>query len=261
MQTVKNTGQLIHRVLPGNTFVITLMRQATTIPASNSSIHPIISVVRPIKLTTTPPLVVNKQTPHITVSAETPKADIGVAFNELQLNLRQFIRRRVGHASIADDLLQDVFVKAITANQTHAAPHTIRAWLYTVARTTISDYFRAQSSRQTFYPAEDAGDAIEHQITLENDDQTLLSQQLATCIRPLLQHLPAIYRDTLIACDLEGKTLQSIADEQKLSLSAIKSRASRGRAMLKKTLLNCCEIERSGNEISHYKQRGGADIC
>ncbi len=191
-------------------------------------------VVHPKPLAAKLPTAVTERTNKGVPSSNTPKPDIGAAFHELEDNLRHFIRRRVENAAIADDLLQDVFVKALTTNQTTTAPHNLRAWLYTVARTTISDYFRAQTSRQTPNQALDNGDSIERLIALENDEQALLSQQLATCLRPLLQQLPAIYRNTLIASDLNGQTHQSIANEQSLSLSAIKSRASRGRAMLRK---------------------------
>ena len=41
--------------------------------------------------------------------------------------------------------------------------------------------------------------------------------------------LPDKYRDTLLATDFDGEKMQSVADREGVSLSAIKSRASRGR--------------------------------
>jgi RNA polymerase sigma-70 factor (ECF subfamily) len=60
----------------------------------------------------------------------------------------------------------------------------------------------------------------------------------------------------LIAADIEERPLQKVANEQKVSLSAIKSRVSRGRQQLKALLLGCCEItlQRSG-AIDDFKQK------
>jgi RNA polymerase sigma-70 factor, ECF subfamily len=46
-----------------------------------------------------------------------------------------------------------------------------------------------------------------------------------------------------MATKFKGKTLQSLATQWDVSLSAVKSRASRGRVMLKQKLLDCCKIE------------------
>ena len=89
----------------------------------------------------------------------------------------------------------------------------------------------------------------------------LLHQELATCLRPLARQLPAIYRDTLLATDFDGKTMQTLADEQGLSLSAIKSRASRARFMLKAKLLDCCHVEMSGGLVTDYHSRSSNPPC
>ena len=88
----------------------------------------------------------------------------------------------------------------------------------------------------------------------------LLQQELATCIKPLALQLPPIYRDTLLAADFDGRTLRSIAAEQGLSVSAVKSRASRARSMLRDELLRCCLVEMSNGVITDYHRRT-SDQC
>jgi RNA polymerase sigma-70 factor (ECF subfamily) len=169
-------------------------------------------------------------------------------------SLRNYMRSKVSNPAVAEDLLQDVFVKALAAIGADRAPRHLAGWLYTVARTTVIDYYRA-SRPETAELDDDLPD------TRHADDEHL-HQELAACMRPLTQQLPGIYRDTLLAADFDGRSLRSIADEQGVSLSAIKSRASRARVMLREKLLDCCHVEVSGGIVSDYHRhhsgsRGG----
>jgi len=179
----------------------------------------------------------------INAAAQTPDGEIAATFESLQHSLRGYLRRRVSDPVVADDLLQDVFVKALAAIDADRAPKNLAGWLYR----TVIDFYRANQ------PA-----------TVEVDEQTpdpqsvddeLLHRELATCLRPLARQLPAIYRDTLLATDFERKKMQAVANEQGLSLSAIKSRASRARVMLKEKLLDCCHVEMSGGLVTDYRLR------
>ena len=75
---------------------------------------------------------------------------------------------------------------------------------------------------------------------------------------PLAQTLPRIYRETLLATDFDGQSMQAVAEAQNLSLSAIKSRASRGRKLLKDILLDCCHVETKSGTVSDYHRRAGS---
>jgi RNA polymerase sigma-70 factor, ECF subfamily len=172
--------------------------------------------------------------------------DPSVAYADLRTSLRSYLRRRVANQSLVEDLVQDVFLKAATAAQAGRSPSNLTGWLYAAARTTVVDHYRSMRP-ETVELDETLADA-------EADD-TLLHQQLANCLRPLAQQLPAIYRDTLLAADFDGQSLQSLADKQGLSVSAVKSRASRGRMMLKHLLLECCHVETGGGLVNDYRRR------
>ena len=177
----------------------------------------------------------------------TASDDLGRAFTELRASLRNYLRRRVADPGLAEDLVQDVFVKAVSAVEADHAPRNLTAWLYAAARTTLVDHFR--SNRVDLVGLdEDPPD------TQRTDDERL-HQALATCLRPLVGQLPAIYRDTLLATDFDGRTMRAVAAEQGLSTSAIKSRVSRARVMLKETLLTCCHVQSSAGLVTDYHLR------
>lgn len=171
--------------------------------------------------------------------------DLGATFSALQRSLRHYLRHKIGDYAIADDLLQEVFIKALTSIQAGKIPANMTGWLYAVARTSVADYYRA-AHMETIELNDDLPDT-------QHDDDEQLHQELAACLRPLAQQLPAIYRDALLATDFYGQTLKALATAQGVSYSAVKSRTSRARMMLKEKLLACCQVEVSGNTISDYQ--------
>lgn len=185
--------------------------------------------------------------------APTTSEDLGAAFAALQTSLRNYLRRRVSDPMLVEDLISDVFVKASAAISANRAPNNLTGWLYAAARTTVVDYYR--STRP------DTVELDENLPDTQHANDELLHQELAMCLRPLVQQLPAIYRDTLLATDFEGKTMQTLANEQGLSLSAIKSRTSRARFMLKEKLLDCCHMEMSGGLVTDYHHRSSSPPC
>jgi RNA polymerase sigma-70 factor, ECF subfamily len=135
--------------------------------------------------------------------APTTSKDIGAVFASLQQNLRNYLCRQVSDPSIAEDLVQDVFIKALVAIDSNRAPTNLTGWLYAVARTTVADYYRSRRF--------DLAELDENLPNIQQDDDELLHQELATCLKPLVQQLPAIYRDTLLATDFNGQTMSSLA--------------------------------------------------
>jgi RNA polymerase sigma factor (sigma-70 family) len=85
------------------------------------------------------------------VPEETP---LGSAFRENAAKIYRFIYAKVGNREAAEDLTSEVFLKATRWLAQDRSAESIRAWLYTVARSTIADYWRAQSQQPTV-PLED----------------------------------------------------------------------------------------------------------
>ena len=171
--------------------------------------------------------------------------DLGAAFARLRQSLRSYLRRRISDPAQADDLLQDVFVKALTSQQAGRRIENLTGWLYAATRTTLADYYR--TTRTTMKKLDD-------DMPSAVADDLRMHQELATCLRSFVKQLAPLYRDTLIATDFQGETMRSLAEAQGVSVSAIKSRAARARLMLKEKLLACCHVEISGGFVSDYKQ-------
>lgn len=173
-----------------------------------------------------------------------PNDDLGAAFSRLQQSLRSYLRRRVSDATLAEDLLQETFVKALTSKRAGRQIHNLSGWLFATARTTLVDHYRAIG-----YPTQELDEDMPGP---EQTEDLRLHAEVASCLRMFITELPPLYRDILVATDLDGETMRSIAEKQAVSVSAIKSRAARGRAMLKKKLLACCHVEMASGLVSDY---------
>ena len=154
-------------------------------------------------------------------------------WHDYHLSLLGFIRRRVGAADLAEDLLQDVFVKVHSRLDTLADADRIQNWLYRIARNTIVDYHRTRKS------VEPLPDEVVWQPEREDKEW----QELSRCVRPMIELLPEGYREALLLSEIQGLPLKEVAERLKLSLPGAKSRVRRGREKLKKVFLDCCHFE------------------
>ena len=153
----------------------------------------------------------------------------------LKTSLRNYLRRHV-EEGIVEDLLQDIFAKALKSINQHNTPENLTAWLYGIAKTTVADHYRERSKLIMA-----SGDTKLEELPQPDEEE--LFDELSNCVRHLIEALPAKYRETIYATDIEGKSMKLVAEETGMSVSAIKSRSSRARGKLKELLSNCCKAE------------------
>jgi RNA polymerase sigma-70 factor, ECF subfamily len=178
--------------------------------------------------------------------------ELSVPYQALRLGMLGFLRKHVNDPMAAEDLLHEVFLKALSAGKKGATPKNLTGWLYKVARNTVIDYYRTKRPSEQLPDLLMAEDSTDHSMT----------QALAGCLKPLTEQLPPLYRDVLVATEFEGKPLQDLATEWQVSLSAVKSRASRGRALLKDKVFACCQIELSkSGALVDFEKRPSTDDC
>jgi RNA polymerase sigma-70 factor, ECF subfamily len=162
--------------------------------------------------------------------------------------LRGFIRRRVRDDATADDLAQETMLKVYRSRATLRDGQRLEAWLYRIARTTIIDHYRRQK------PSEELSEIVAAESV---DEIATLRESVLISMKRFLEELPEEYREPVRLAELDGLPLAKIALRMELSLTAVKSRVQRGRAMLKRKLQDCCrfEFDRQGKVIGWEKRR------
>ncbi len=153
------------------------------------------------------------------------------SWDEFSSQLLGFIISKIHHREDAEDLLQEVYLKSIQNIDKLSPDSNLNAWLYTVTRNAINDYFRKQKG--TNQPLMDE--------LLSEDNQELSIKDSFCCLEPHINELPKKYREAILLSEIEGLKHQDIADRLNLSVSAIKSRVVRGREMLKDKFVTCCK--------------------
>jgi len=169
--------------------------------------------------------------------------------------LRGYLRHRLADADAADDVLQDVFVKAMRHGQGFCALDSRRGWLFQVARNALVD--RARTARPTErLPEGSAEPAAPLQETVAPVDA------LADCLTRALGELSPGDAAILRACDLEGHTQRGFAAVHGLGLPATKSRLLRARQRLRERLTTACQVrfDAEGSVAGHVPRPPAAPL-
>jgi len=158
------------------------------------------------------------------------------SFRDLEARLRPFVSRRVRSESDVDDVLQDVFLRMQRGLAGLRDEERFGPWVYQVARSAIIDHLRSAGKHRVV----ELGDRYE--AACEGEDELAVERELAGYVAPFVATLPSPYREALTLTELEGLTQKQASEMLGLSLSGMKSRVQRGRALLRKAFEDCCHI-------------------
>ena len=174
-----------------------------------------------------------------------------VLWHDMNVPLKHFIAKRVPDESVAEDILQEVFMRIHAHADTLKNADKVESWLYQITRNAIVDYYRSRK---------DEGDLSEILPASEDDDEDDLAKQLAPCLRGMIEDLPPKYQEALRLTEYEGLTQNALAQRLGISLPGAKSRVQRAKEQLKEILLQCChfEFDRLGKIIDY---RPNCDCC
>ena len=178
-------------------------------------------------------------------------------WDEFSVPLRTFIKRRIHNDSDVEDVLQNVFIKIYNNINKLDQFNNMQAWVYTVTKNTIIDYYRIQ--KQDSYHDELSEDIAVGE-TLE--EQTMFNE-ISQCLIIMIQHLPEKYKQALTLTEIEHRSQKELADKAGLSVSGAKSRVQRARVLLKEEFLSCCNLEMDGrgNIIDYEMKNQECDYC
>lgn len=169
------------------------------------------------------------------------------AFGELRSALKGFILGRVRDAAVADDLVQETLLKMSRHAESLRESDRLEAWVFRIARNVVADHFRGEKPTVPFDEELHAADPDPP----ESSGEARLRERLSRYVRSVVEGLPEIYRDALMAVEFDGVPQVKLAGRLGLSVSAAKSRVRRARLMVKEEMERCCrwEFDRYGTAI------------
>jgi RNA polymerase sigma-70 factor (ECF subfamily) len=140
----------------------------------------------------------------------------------------RYCYRRVASREVAEDLTAQIFLKAMNALPNYRSG-SFRAWLFTIARNTLTDSHR---THRNHVPIETALRLVAPE---PNPETAAITAEAAAAVRNALRGLPHEQRD-IVELRLAGLSTGEIAKTLGRTLPAVKSAQYRAFAQLRRTL-------------------------
>lgn len=143
------------------------------------------------------------------------------AFKEQRRGLVRMLAQLVGDASIAEDLAQEAYVKAVTAKVSEAV-QSPEAFLYRIARNLAIDYGRRGQIERRIFAAAPEPDTFESVAsTMASPEESAANRQLVDALDAALKSVPNRARQVMILHRVEGWTLSEVSAHFGVSVTTI----------------------------------------
>jgi RNA polymerase sigma factor (sigma-70 family) len=175
------------------------------------------------------------------------------AFNALVLmhqdRAYQLAYRILGESAAAADATQEAFLLAYRhIHKFHTG--SFFAWLYRIVTNVCYDVIRYQKRRPAVPFTHLDHDDRDFDLPAHEDGPEALVQrrELAALLQQHIAALPADQRMVLVLSDVHGLSDKEIAGIMRSNIGTVKSRLSRARAKMRRSL---CGAQESHNQVSH----------
>jgi RNA polymerase sigma-70 factor, ECF subfamily len=152
----------------------------------------------------------------------------------LSSRLLAYLTRMSGSRVLADDLLQETFLRVHRARSTFAAGGAVLPWLYAIARNVHLDHTRSARLRKTERLPSDPGAAPVDQGA--SAESAAIASEAARTVERVLARIPPAQRDAFVLLRYEGLSVQDAAAVLETTPSAVKLRAFRAYEALRAEL-------------------------
>ncbi len=150
--------------------------------------------------------------------------------------LRSYAKAYCGNATLGLDAFQDAIMVVIENLHTYRGDSPIEPWMRRIVMSACNRYRRGKKNDPSLHISGDKVEASpELQATGVQETQAFLAQQLARLAR-LLEDEPSINVDLLLARDLDGDSIASLASHFSMTEQGVKSRLKRTRKRLRERL-------------------------
>ena len=140
-----------------------------------------------------------------------------------------------GSADEAEEVVQEAFIRAFVKLDTFQRNSRFFTWLYRIAFNSALTRRRGRRARVSLEHTRetaglevvDGGDAV---------DEPLLSRERVELVRHAMRQLSDEHRAILVLREMEDQSYETIAEILEISIGTVRSRLSRARRQLKRTL-------------------------
>jgi RNA polymerase sigma-70 factor (ECF subfamily) len=145
------------------------------------------------------------------------------------------VRRMTGHED-AEDLTQEVFLRAYRALPGFRPDGTFHTWLFTIARNLCISELRRRGRRPNEVSLDESGEEGVHWLlpgSGEDAEQQVRDKELSRVVWDLVEQLPEHYRTVLTLFYLDELRYEEIAEVVDMPLGTVKTHLHRARLRLR----------------------------
>ena len=139
----------------------------------------------------------------------------------------------------AQDLVQEVYVRALRFHTRFQEGTNLKAWLFKILKNTYINQYRKNTRTPESVDLDDpemgqiaAGNSLVP-FSSKGPEAEVLNRLLAEDLQKALSALPGIFQRVVILSDIEGFSYREIADIEECPLGTVMSRLHRARRMLR----------------------------
>ena len=173
-------------------------------------------------------------------------------YDQYYSKVRKFILAVVKDEWVADDVIQETFLKVQQNIKSLRDPSRLSSWIFRIAHNLCQDHFRRmkKSRKEERIDQEETEDLNEALIQKGLGIQKELEQrQMGECVQNQINLLPEPLRTVLVLFDIMEFSHQESADILGITVKNVKVRLHRARKRLKAILEEKCAFERDERNV------------
>ena len=176
--------------------------------------------------------------PFGTYSSQDNKSLAG--FEELAIplldSLYNFAHWLVHNQNDAEDLVQETYLKALRSFASFQPGTNFRAWIFQILRNTFLSSCSKLERRMTVAMMDSEEDSPVLCATSVTPESLLIERSGNDAVRCAIEHLPVIFREVILLCDVEDTSYREIAEILSIPIGTVMSRLARARKAVRESL-------------------------
>src|SRR5690349_4467131 len=116
----------------------------------------------------------------------------------------RFLQRRVESREVAEDILQNAFVRGLEKSGKLREEDSALAWFYRMLRNAVIDHYRYRAS------TERTMQQWVQELETETRPDKMIQDVACACVKEVLDDLKPEYRDAIRIADMEDRTMKEL---------------------------------------------------
>ena len=154
-------------------------------------------------------------------------------YNLYSVRLHGFLLKLVKDDEIAQDLLQDIFIKIWENRETFDTRKNFRPYLFRVAENSVIDFFRKVACNKK----------LEMKLSLafnevySHIEETIFSRENGAILNQAIEQLPPQCKLVFTLCKLEGKSYKEVSQMLGISVATISNHLQKAAQVIRQKVL------------------------